>query len=192
MTAKNRIDEHLLGMKAAIDGIDSTVVSSIEELLYMQWEAGKRLFLAGNGGSHALASHAVIDFQKCIVPTFFQQGLKAICLGDSVTGITAWANDFHFEGAYAQMLKTLAEPGDLLMIFSVSGNSPNLIKLVDTAAGMGVGVISMVGRGGTGKVVPYSEISLSIDSEDYGIAEDCFSVVMHSLVEALKLRFLPK
>ena len=142
-----------------------------------------RVFVAGNGGSAAIASHMVTDIMK----TTMRFDLPSvICLSDSIPLLTALANDV----AYDQCLSEAANlhhvgTGDLVVLISSSGNSSNVLNLARMAKYRNATVVGMTGFGG-GILPSLSSRSLVIDVNDYGVVEDIHHHVIHCLVRALR------
>lgn len=139
----------------------------------------KKIFLAGNGGSSAVLSHWVNDL---VVGNYVegQPKIRAFNLTDNQSVITAVGNDEGFENIFVAQLRDLAETGDLLIVMSVSGNSPNLVRAVEWAKSNGLNTIGIVGCDG-GKLKSLCDIVLHIEStkDEYGPVEDIFSLLTH-------------
>lgn len=142
------------------------------------------IYVAGNGGSAATASHLVLDLQKA-ARTAEGPSTRALSLSDSVGLITAWANDTEFERVFAEQLDVLAKPGDALVVISVSGSSPNLIALVDVARERGVTSVGLLGKDG-GRARDLVDIPVVVSSDDYGWVESAHVVLHHVLTYALR------
>jgi D-sedoheptulose 7-phosphate isomerase len=109
--------------------------------------SGGTLFFAGNGGSAADAQHLATEYVVRYHPAQ-RRALRAIALTTDTSALTAAGNDFGFERVFARQLEALARPGDTLVVHSTSGNSPNLLAAVDTARGMGVRSVALLGGDG--------------------------------------------
>src|SRR5207245_4920454 len=134
-------------MMQAISLSDLQAVLSILEEAYHN---GHRIFVMGNGGSAATASHFALDLAKnTIMPG--APRLKAISLTDHVPLITAWSNDTAYEHIFAEQLANMIEPGDVAIGISASGNSPNVINALRLARQSGASTIGLLGAKG-GKV----------------------------------------
>src|SRR5262245_25291673 len=122
-------------------------LSRFVDRLMEAYDEGRQLFLLGNGGSAATASHLLADFQKCI---YLAGGkpFRALAVTDSVPLITAWANDTHYDNVFAEQLRPWVEPGDLVIAISGSGNSPNVLRAVQVARELGAYVIGLTGYPG--------------------------------------------
>ena len=146
-------------------------------------KTGARIFTAGNGGSHATASHMSNDLVKgCRV--LGREGFRCICLGDLSAIVTCLANDFSYADIYGIMLKTYAGPGDLLIVFSGSGNSPNIVNAARIAQDLGVRVIGFGGRDG-GKMKEYCDLLVLAPTDSMEELEDIHLIYEHDLVTAL-------
>ena len=149
------------------------------------FESGGKLLICGNGGSAATASHFATDLSRCTSKT--GQPLKVISLCDNTGLITAIGNDFSFEDIYLRQLQNLGETGDLLISISASGNSINLTKAVEFAKTCSISTLSFVGfNGGVLKKLSDNSIYVKTDIGDYGIAEDCHSIICHYISSQLR------
>ena len=138
------ISAYLDGVKALVDAIEPAHVERLANLLFEAWQADRRVLLFGNGGSAGTASHIVNDLQKCI---HLEAGrpLKALCLSDCTPLIMAWANDTEFANIFAPQVECWAQPGDLVIAISGSGNSPNVIRGVERANEVGAYTFGLAG-----------------------------------------------
>ena len=122
-------------------------VERIAAALRLARLSGRRIFMFGNGGSSANASHIVNDILKSTAragaPRF-----KILCLSDNVPTLTAYANDVGYEVVFAEPLAALGEPGDIAFALSGSGNSPNVLRAMEVAEQMGLTRIGLTGRDG--------------------------------------------
>lgn len=140
------------------------------------------LFLAGNGGSASTASHMMTDLlslnSKCGLT------VRVNCLSDNNSLITALGNDLHFHKIFSEQLKTYGRKGDLLIVISASGNSPNLISAVTEANIIGIDTFGILGfDGGEIKHIVSDYILVKTDIGDYGPAEDIHLMINHMLKE---------
>ncbi|WP_101254346.1 SIS domain-containing protein [Streptomyces barkulensis] len=145
--------------------------------------AGRTVFVAGNGGSASTASHVVCD----LLGTCRAVGLpraRVVGLSDNASVLTALANDTSFEEVFAHQIGLQAETGDLLLLLSVSGESPNMLRAAETARDLGMHTIAWVGVQGS-SLEKYSECCVSIDSDDYGLTEDLHLVLNHVVARIL-------
>lgn len=144
------------------------------------------IFTAGNGGSSSTAGHFVNDLLKgCRVDG--RPGFRAISLADPNAVLTCLANDFSYDEVFELQLATLARPGDLLVVFSGSGNSPNIVRACLAAGAAGVTVIAFLGGDG-GRVRELSELCVLAPSHTMEQIEDLHLCYTHSLVHHLRSR----
>ncbi len=145
--------------------------------------SGKRIFMFGNGGSAANASHIVNDILKSTA----REGLprfKMLCLSDNVPTLTAYANDVGYEAVYAEPLAALAETGDVAVALSGSGNSPNVLSAMRTARELGLTRIGLTGRDG-GQLKDNCDICIVVPSGSMQMIEDAHLVILHAIFLAL-------
>lgn len=148
--------------------------------------ASRRVFVFGNGGSAATASHFACDLGKGTIQPNLPR-FKILCLNDNVSTLTAYANDTGFENIFSEPLVTFSERGDLAIAISASGNSPNIVRAVETAKGRGLVTIGLTGFDG-GKIASLLDINLHIPSKSFGHVEDLHLAATHAICEMLKLK----
>ncbi|NLC57245.1 MAG: SIS domain-containing protein [Armatimonadetes bacterium] len=178
------IAQYLGAVGDALRGLDTAVLQAIADTCVSHCRAGAQLFACGNGGSAATASHFIEDVAKGIQPQG-RRRVRAIALTDSVPLLTAWANDTDYANIFAAQLDNLAEPGDLLLAISGSGNSPNIIRAVDCARERQVHTIGLAGFGG-GLLRQRAHQCLVVPSANMQHVEDVHLVVTHLLYTYLK------
>lgn len=145
---------------------------------------GRTVFLMGNGGSAATASHVTNDLVKgCRVGD--TPGLRALCLSDSNALVTCLANDFSYEQIYSILLRTYAAAGDIVLAFSGSGNSPNILHALKTAKEMGLTTVGFGGRDG-GKMKALCDHILIAPTDSMEMLEDMHLIYFHDLVCAMR------
>ena len=142
-----KIDSWLEDAATLIRGIDVNSVADAAEGLLRVRDANGTMFLAGNGGSASTANHLALDLQKAgISPKGVRP--KVISLSENIGLITAWGNDESFDVVFEKQLEALAEEGDSLLIISVSGSSPNLVRAVSKASDVGMLTVGFLGKDG--------------------------------------------
>ena len=165
--------------------IDSEVVQRIVDEMLSARQNHRTIFIIGNGGSAATASHMATDF------TFGSRikdpYIKVISLVDNSAIITATGNDIDFNSIFSRQLIAIGSEGDILIMISASGNSSNLVACIDICKANGIKTISLTGFEG-GRLKDLVDISLHIPTEmgAYGIAEDTHMIVGHMITELLK------
>lgn len=168
-------------------GIKAINVSEMAQLaseLLGARQRGSTIFLAGNGGSAATVNHYAIDWvlgTEVANPPF-----RVISLAESVASVSATGNDHEFERVFSRPLQTLSREGDVLVLVSASGNSPNLVAALSAARENGVRVVAITGFDG-GKLKALADVSVHTPtaSGDYGVAEDIHLAVGHMIKEML-------
>lgn len=174
-------------MNAAFESIESEQIRRVGLELWSAYENRKSVFLAGNGGSAALANHFACDLSKTCAgatPRDHEHRFIARSLSANLATITAWANDEGYQHIFSEQLRTLAHSGDAFIAISASGNSPNIIKALEQARDMGVVTIGLLGFQG-GRAKDLCDYSVHVRSSDYGIVEGMHSVFVHLLTRWL-------
>jgi D-sedoheptulose 7-phosphate isomerase len=140
-----------------------------------------RLWVAGNGGSAAIADHLLCDWVKgTFTPSHPPIHVHSLVSG--VALLTACANDFGYEAAFSRQLEMQAQPGDVLVCISSSGNSANILAALRTAKAMQLKTIALSGFSG-GESAKLADISLHVAVHNYGIVEDCHQILMHNIAQ---------
>src|SRR5205085_7822742 len=163
----------------AIDTIDLEKVNQAIRILGQARDQGRRIFVCGNGGSASTASHFVCDMVKGASFNRHKR-FRIMALTDSLPTITAYSNDVCYECVFVEQLKNFAEPGDVVMAISGSGNSPNVLRAVEYANSIGCRTIALSGRDG-GKLGPLAELNIQASNSHMGRIEDVHLIVMHMI-----------
>ena len=167
-------------LETEIEVINNLDVDSINEAMNAimeAYEAKKRIYIFGNGGSSATASHYQNDFNKGI-SEYVENKFKFQCLNDNIATLMAIANDIGFEEVFRFQLKNNLEEGDIIIAISGSGNSKNVINAVDYAKSQGNKIIGLTGFDG-GKLKEMSDISLHAPINSMQITEDIHMIFDH-------------
>lgn len=181
--------DYLDRVSQEIDRLDVSQVENLSQLIENAYHEGRFVFLIGNGGSGANASHLCEDLAKCTLRDFeSQKRLKILSLTDNTPWVTAVANDISYEHVFLEQLKNLASPGDLLVAISGSGNSPNILRAVDWANAKGLTTVGITGYNG-GKLRSLAQHGLHVAVDDMGIVESLHQVAFHWIVDDLYRRF---
>jgi D-sedoheptulose 7-phosphate isomerase len=165
---------------------DFDAVEKIAQLLETAEKNGKTVFVMGNGGSAATASHIATDWSK----TAERPGkrlLRCISLNDNVPFMTAIGNDLGYEHVFSRQLENLVDTGDVVVIISGSGNSPNVVKAAEVAKSRGATTVGMTGFAG-GKLRQMADVCLHVNSDQYGVIEDLHMAAGSILAFYLKQR----
>ena len=175
--------EYLKDHADAFDGISQESLNDFITGLEAIRESRGTLWVAGNGGSAATASHAVADFAK----TSTQGGkgaIKTIAISEMVSLQTAIANDISFTDGISKTLELVASEGDALLVVSVSGLSPNLVEGFNFARKSGLKTFSLVGQRGS-EIATRSNHAILVPSDDYQVVENIHMMLIHWFVKEL-------
>jgi D-sedoheptulose 7-phosphate isomerase len=172
---------HLSRLQQCLRDLAADQVAAVAERIWDVARSGGQIITGGNGGSAATASHMALDLGKSTLGRNAHPGalrVRTFALNDPVAVITAWANDHGYDRVFAEQIKTLARPGDAVVFFSVSGNSPNVVAAARAARSAGTTVIGVLGRPG-GTMRELADLAIIVPSEDYQIVEDVQMAISH-------------
>lgn len=158
-------------------------LDQVQEILAALEDARRRdaqVLVVGNGGSAATASHFAVDLGKG-ASLGSERRFRVLSLTDNVPWITALANDLSYEDVFVEQLRNFARPGDVLLAFSGSGNSENVLRAVRFARSIGCLTIGLAGFGG-GRLRDEAERCVVVHSDHMGRIEDAHFVIQHLLV----------
>jgi D-sedoheptulose 7-phosphate isomerase len=167
------------GVLQAIQAIDLEKVGQAIEIFAKARECGHHIFVCGNGGSAATASHFVCDMVKGASFNRPKQ-FRIMALTDSLPTITAYSNDVGYECVFVEQLKNFAQPGDVIVAISGSGNSPNVLRAVEYGNSLGCRTIALTGRNG-GKLGPLAQLNIQVSHPHMGRIEDVHMIVTHMI-----------
>ena len=170
-------------LSGVISSTDWSNVGLLGEDIRRCWLEGRRVFLCGNGGSAGNAIHLANDLLYGVAKRT-GAGVKVQALSANQSVITCLANDIDYESIYSEQLAVLAEPGDLLVVLSGSGNSPNIIRVVEQAKKIGVRSVAILGYAG-GKCKAIADLSIHFPVDDMQISEDMQLIVGHMIMKWL-------
>ncbi len=175
----NFAEQYKTDLLDAIALIDTSQVDRAIQWFDDARSASKHIFVCGNGGSASTASHFACDIVK---GASFNRPVRfrIMALTDSLPTLTAYSNDVSYECVFAEQLKNFAEPGDLVMAISGSGNSPNVLRAVEYANSIGCKTIALTGRDG-GKLGPLAQLNLQVPVPHMGRIEDAHMIICHMI-----------
>ncbi|MDB5290907.1 MAG: phosphoheptose isomerase [Phycisphaerales bacterium] len=176
------IERYRAQQQAAIGSIPTDAVARVTERLRTALAEDQQIFVFGNGGSASNASHFATDLGKGSSDKIGKR-FRVLSLNDNVSWMTALGNDYAYEDIYLRQLQNYARPGDVVLVLSVSGSSPNLVKAVAWAKEQGLYTAALIG-GKRGKLAGIADEAIVIDSEHYGRAEDAQMAICHMLCYA--------
>jgi len=177
---------YLLGMRAVVSRLDKRQIGRIAALLHEAYAADKQVFIMGNGGSAATASHFCSDLAKTVAVNG-RRGFRAIPLTDNIPLMTAWGNDVGFEDIFSGQLRNLLNPGDVVIGISGGGMSPNVIKAMDLARERGARTVGLTGFAG-GRLKDAVEECFIVPSENCQFIEDVHMMLVHLLTSVVRER----
>lgn len=183
MDFKTDIKEYLAKLKVTIDLLSVEDIDKVMNILTEAYEAGKQVFIMGNGGSAATASHLVCDFNKGI-SYGKRKRFKVICLNDNVATMMAYANDVSYDVIFVEQLKNFFNKGDIVIGISGSGNSPNVLKAIEYANEQAGITIGLTGYDG-GKLKTIAQYGVHVPIKDMQITEDLHMVLDHLMMKVL-------
>lgn len=182
-TFRKQLDEAITTFQALAD--QAGPIGQLADLVAAAVLSGHTLYTCGNGGSASDALHLAEE----LVGRYRgdRRPLPAVCLNADVTALTCIANDFGFEQIYARQLRGLARRDDLLLIFSTSGNSPNLLAALREAAQLGVVSIALLGKGG-GAAKALADHTIIVPSANSARIQEAHTLLLHAICEEIEVR----
>ena len=178
------IENYLLEIRAAIDSFPTAAIEKLASLL-RKLPPSNTLYVIGNGGSATTAAHMVTDLGVGSLRR--NNPVRCISLVENSGVLTATSNDIDYSSVFSQQIKLLGRSGDILLCFSASGNSKNLIKAVEEAKSLDVLTVGITGFDG-GRLKEICDLSIHTPTElgSYGVVEDLHSTVSHVLTEVIR------
>ena len=178
--ATSTFDQYINRINLALAELPQTSVDQALHILTETFDSNNTVWVAGNGGSAATASHFATDLSRCNNSS--GEPVKGISLCDNSGLITAIGNDFGFDLVFSRQLNNVAVKGDLLVVISASGNSKNVLLAIEWAKDNGLKTLALTGfDGGKAKVLSDTSLHVPTSNGDYGVAEDSHSILCHFL-----------
>jgi len=177
-------DAYFERLATAAASVDRTALAKAANILTTAYAGGHQAFACGNGGSAAISNHLVCDHAKS-GQTDTDLRPKVHSLSSNIEMITALANDISYDAVFSYQLATYAEPEDVLVTISSSGDSENVVQAITWAKANGVAVIAMTGFDG-GRSKEMADVSLHVVGDNYGIIEDTHQSLMHILAQYIR------
>jgi D-sedoheptulose 7-phosphate isomerase len=174
---RDHVVNYLNTLRAILDELPLDAVEKVIEVFEDAYCENRTVFVCGNGGSATTASHWVCDFAKGTVAAGMPR-LRMIGLGDNPAVLTAYANDLSYDQVFSEPLKTYARAGDVVVLMTASGNSPNILEAAKAAREIGAISIGLIGFGG-GKLSALVDHHITVSSREYGPVEDVHLVLDH-------------
>ena len=169
-----------------IENIPFATVDEIVDVLMQAYASSRKVYLFGNGGSAALASHFACDLGKGAANGSGKR-FQALALTDNVPMMTAWANDARYDDIFAEQLRSFLQLNDVVFAISGSGNSPNVLNALTAAREMRAFTVGLTGFKG-GKMKALCDLCVVVPSENMQVIEDAHLSVTHSIFTAVRQR----
>jgi D-sedoheptulose 7-phosphate isomerase len=179
------VETYFAALKNTLDSLDREAILRFLAVLLRAREEGRSVFVMGNGGSAATASHFVCDFNKGLRR---EEGknFRFLCLNDNVPSMMAVANDVSYDAVFVEQLKSYLAPGDVVMGISGSGNSANVVNALEYARAHGAETVAFVGYDG-GRMKDLARHAVHVPLRDMQIVEDIHMVLDHLSMRVLSL-----
>jgi len=177
---KSEVTEYIENEITVLRALDVDALNAVLNLLEQALENENMIYIMGNGGSAATASHFQNDFNKG-VSEYTDKKFRFLCLNDNVSTVLAIANDIGYEEIFRFQLRGRLQPGDLVIGISGSGNSKNVLNAVEYAKECGNTVVGITGFGG-GKLRELADLSLHVPVNSMQITEDIHMVFDHLMM----------
>jgi D-sedoheptulose 7-phosphate isomerase len=177
------INQYIKSLQQIVSALDISEIDAVCRTFKKAYHEERTIFIMGNGGSAATASHFACDLNKgaCLNA---KKKFHVMALTDSLPVIMAIANDISYDAVFVEQLKNFAKPGDLVVGISGSGNSPNVIKAMEYARQSGCTTVGICGYDG-GKLKPLSDVCFHVKLNDMQIVEDIHMMLGHILMRVL-------
>jgi D-sedoheptulose 7-phosphate isomerase len=171
------IKSYLAQLKSVLDSVDIRQIEDVIQAFETAYLNDRTIFICGNGGSIATAAHWVCDFSKGTISAG-KRRLRMFSLGDNMSMLTAYANDESYEHIFSGPIKTYVREGDVVVIISASGNSPNVLEAARAAVDVNAVTVGLIGFGG-GKLAKMVDHPIVVQCGEYGPVEDLHIILDH-------------
>jgi D-sedoheptulose 7-phosphate isomerase len=180
----NQYQNYVSDLQQTLDRLPWEVIEGMVEKLHHSRLNGKQVFILGNGGSAATASHFACDLGKNIVVPHLPR-LRVQSLTDNMSFFSACANDYGYESVFAEQLANLLQPGDIVLAISASGNSPNVLNAIEYARGRSAFTIGWSGYKG-GKLAGLVDMAVVVPNDCIEQIEDAHMILAHMVTVTLR------
>jgi len=184
------VDTYFAHLSSTIEILPLHTINEAVEFLMRAYETSATIFLFGNGGSAALASHLACDLGKGTI-NGSPKRFRALALTDNVPLMTAWANDSKYDNIFAEQLLNFVQPQDVALAISGSGNSPNVLNALQAARDAGAYTVGLTGFEG-GRMKELCDVCVVIPSDNMQIIEDLHLCVAHSLFTTIRQKLIKR
>ena len=183
MKFEEPIKNYLNLLQKTISSLNSAEIDNFLDVLMTAYNAGSTIFIFGNGGSAATASHFATDLNKGI-SYGLEKRFRVMALTDNFSTVSAYSNDTSYDDVFVEQMKNFIKPGDLVIGISGSGNSKNVIKAIEYANASGNTTVGITGYDG-GKLRQFAKYSVNANINDMQISEDIHMILGHLTMKLL-------
>ena len=187
-TTATVLEGHINDVRTVLSAIPIDAIERAVGIILDAYDNGAHVYVVGNGGSATNATHFACDLSKATIVDG-RARLRVTSLIDNIALLTAWANDTSYDRVFSEQLTNLLDPGDVVIAISASGNSPNVVSAVLAARLMRASTIALVGFAG-GRLLEAVDAAIHVPSNDYGVVEDCHSVIEHAITVSTRKALL--
>lgn len=187
MTSSSKLlNDYVVELKMALEAIPASAVEKVSDLIFSTIPNGT-IFVAGNGGSAATASHLATDLGVGSLQR--TNPVRAVSLCDNISVLTATSNDVDFSEVFSKQLQLLGKSGDLFIAISASGNSKNLVNAINMARTLNMISVSLTAFDG-GEINKLADICIHVPTKkgSYGISEDSHLSICHMITELVRIK----
>lgn len=188
----NIFQDNLRSLQKSLSEVDAAQLRAVNHCVEQTVQVlknGGRIFLFGNGGSAATASHLTNDM-LCHMKNWKRRGYPIFCLNDSAAAITSLSNDYGPDEIFAKQLLALGRSGDLVWAFSTSGNSKNVVQAVKAARNVGISTIAFTGKGG-GQLASLCDLCIQVPATEVMRVEELHVIYAHCIGETVEAIISP-
>ena len=179
------IKKYFRELNELVPQLPYSAIATIASVFLDAFREQRTVYVFGNGGSAASASHMMCDMTKGASGLNADQRPRVMALTDNVSLISAWANDFGYERIFSEQLKTFVRPRDVAFAISTSGDSPNILLALETAREYGAMTVGLAGCQG-GQMKALCDVCAVVPSENVQVIEDLHHAMMHSIFTAVR------
>jgi len=183
--AEFSVQAYFQTLTRTIPQLPYTSIQQIISAIMRAFEDDRTIFVFGNGGSAATASHVMCDLSKGTISGSDAPRLKVLAFTDNVPLLTAWANDAGYEQVFSQQVRNFVRPGDVVLAISGSGNSPSIIRALQTARDLGAITLGMAGFQG-GEMRSLCDVCAVVPSDNIQMVEDLHHSIAHAILLAVR------
>lgn len=183
---------YMAHLRSVLERVPLDAIAAVVDRLHIAYRERRKVLIIGNGGSAATASHMACDLAKNVLRDLSESvagkgRFRVLALTDNAAMLTALANDTGYEAVFREQVRTLVEPGDVVIAISGSGNSPNVVEAVKLAAALGADTIGLLGFSG-GALKRLVRTAVIVPGDEYGPIEDAHLVLNHIITNCLRAR----